>query len=128
MWEQLAHTHSITQETIKKSDMCSETKYEAENAALDYGAFPSTEHPGYSGTGYVMGFWMSSTAEATFTVLTDGPGDYAVNLRYSAGMGTSTNVGFYVNGVKIKNLTCPGTGNWQTWSTISETVVLTEEY
>ena len=118
--------NNVTRDHKIKVTCVPETKYEAENAALDYGAFPSTEHPGYSGTGYVMGFWMSSTAEATFTVLTDGPGDYAVNLRYSAGMGTSTNVGFYVNGVKIKNLTCPGTGNWQTWSTISETVVLTE--
>jgi len=117
--------NNVTENHTIKVTCVPETKYEAENAALDYGAFPSTEHPGYSGTGYVMGFWMSSTAEATFTVLTEGSGDYAVKLRYSAGMGTSTNVGFYVNGVKIKNLTCPGTGNWQTWSTVSETVTLT---
>jgi hypothetical protein len=33
-------------------------------------------------------------------------------------------VGLYVDGVKIRDITCPGTGNWDTWAEVSETVTL----
>jgi hypothetical protein len=101
------------------------TKYEAENAILSGSASPNTNHTGFSGTGFVEGFWNSSDAMVLFNVNSNGGGSYALKLRYSAGNGTSTNVGLYVDGVKIKNLTCPGTGNWNTWADISEIVQLT---
>ena len=97
-------------------------KYEAEDAALADGAKTNTNHPGFSGTGFVDGFYNDENARVTFTVSTDRLVDYGIKLRYSAGNGTSTNVGLYVDDIKIKNITCPGTGNWDTWAEIAESV------
>ena len=100
------------------------TQYEAENATLSGGANKNTNHSGYSGTGFVDGFYYSSTAQASFTVNMASAGTATVTLRYSAGNGTSTNTGFYVNGTKIKNITCNTTYNWNNWANEVETVTL----
>ena len=100
------------------------TQYEAENATLSGGANKNTNHTGYSGTGFVDGFYYSTTAQASFTVNMASAGSATVTLRYSAGNGTSTNTGLYVNGTKIKNITCNTTSNWNTWANEVETVTL----
>ena len=97
--------------------------YEAENAILSGGAKTNTDHIGYTGTGFVDGCG-NATAQSLFTVSSEAAGSYTVILRYSAGNGTSTNVGLYVNGTKIKNITCSGTGNWDSWGVQTETVTL----
>jgi hypothetical protein len=99
-------------------------KYEAENAMLSGGAGKNTNHAGYGGTGFVDGFYYSTTAQASFTVYAQSAGMYYVKLHYSAGNGTSANTGLYVNGAKIKNITCPGTYNWDAWADQTETVAL----
>ncbi|MBN1757727.1 MAG: carbohydrate-binding protein, partial [Chitinispirillaceae bacterium] len=98
--------------------------YEAENATLSGSAARNTNHAGYSGTGFVDGFYYSTNALATFTVNVASAGSYTLTLRYSAGNGTSTNTGLYVNGTKIKNITCNSTGNWETWADQTEPVTL----
>jgi uncharacterized repeat protein (TIGR02543 family) len=100
------------------------TQYEAENATLSGAAKKNTNHPGYTGTGFVDGFYYSTTAQASFAVTMASAGSATVTLRYSAGNGTSTNTGLYVNGTKIKNITCNTTSNWDTWATQVETVTL----
>jgi hypothetical protein len=100
------------------------TQYEAENAARTGGANINTNHPGYTGTGFVDGYFNSATAQTAFTVSASAAGTTTLTLRYSAGNGTSTNTGLYVNGTKIKNISCPGTANWDTWATQTETVSL----
>jgi uncharacterized repeat protein (TIGR02543 family) len=101
------------------------TQFEAENATLSGGANRNTNHAGFTGTGFVDGFFQSSTAQASFaTVSATAAGPNTVTLRYSAGNGTSTNTGLYVNGVKIKNITCNATANWDTWANEVETVTL----
>jgi uncharacterized protein involved in tellurium resistance len=100
------------------------TQYEAENATLSGGAAKNTNHTGYSGTGFVDGFYYSTTAQVSFTVNMANAGSATITLRYSAGNGTSTNTGFYVNGTKIKNITCNTTSNWNTWANEVETVTL----
>ncbi|MDF2522507.1 MAG: Carbohydrate binding family 6 [Clostridiales bacterium] len=99
------------------------TKFEAENANLGGNANIASEHSGYSGTGFVGGYYNSTSAATTFTV-TAPVGNYNLTLRYSAGNGASTNTGLYVNGIKIKNITCNGTSNWDTWANQTETVTL----
>ncbi|MDO5575581.1 MAG: CBM35 domain-containing protein, partial [Fibrobacter sp.] len=99
-------------------------KYEAEDALLQNGASVNTDHPGYSGSGFVDGFWRKGNAMVTFTVAADQSANYTLKLRYSAGNGTSSCMELYVNGIKIKNLTCPGTGNWDSWGEITETIHL----
>jgi hypothetical protein len=116
--------NDITENHTINAIFSTQTKYEAENASLDYGATVNTNHSGFSGTGFVEGFWNDDNAQVLFTTNTEAFGNYLVKIRYSAGNGTSNSVGFYVNGTKIKNITCPSTGNWETWSVISETVQL----
>lgn len=101
------------------------TQYEAESATLSGTASKATDHTGYTGTGFVAGFTNSTTAQVSFTVSAATAGNYTVTLRYSAGSGTSTNVGLYVRGTKIKNITCNSTTNWDTWANEVETVSLT---
>jgi hypothetical protein len=100
------------------------TQYEAESATRSGGAAINTNHPGYTGTGFVDGYFNSSTAQTVFTVSAASAGSATITTRYSAGNGISTNTGLYVNGTKIKNITFNGTGNWDTWATENETVSL----
>jgi hypothetical protein len=98
---------------------------EAEDASLSGSASFNNNHPNFSGRGFIDGLYNSSTAAVEFNIDVACDGVYTVNLFYSAGAGTSTNMGLYVNGVKMKDITCPGTSNWDTWGTQSETVTLT---
>lgn len=100
------------------------TQYEAENATLSGNAKKNTNHSGYSGASFVDGFYNSTNALVSFTVSAPTAGSATVTLRYSAGNGTSTNTGLYINGSKIKNITCNSTSNWDTWSNQTETVTL----
>jgi hypothetical protein len=102
----------------------SATQYEAESATRSGGANINTNHPGYTGTGFVDGYFNSATAQTLFAVSASAAGSATVTLRYSAGNGTSTNTGLYVNGTKIKNISCAGTANWDTWANQTETVSL----
>ncbi|MGE5613816.1 MAG: CBM35 domain-containing protein [Bacillota bacterium] len=98
------------------------TKLEAENATLSGGAAINNDHPGYSGTGFVDGYW-NVGATTTFSVSVPSAGSYNVDLRYSAGNGART-VSIYVNGVDVKQTSLPGTANWDTWANKTETLVL----
>ena len=99
-------------------------KIEAENATLSGGANKNTNHTGYSGTGFVDGYYNSTTAQVLFTVNAPTAGSYKATLHYSAGNGASSNTGLYVNGTKIKNISCAATANWNTWADEQETVTL----
>lgn len=100
------------------------TTYEAEGATLSGSAKVNTNHTGYSGAGFVDGFYNSTTAQVLFHVNAEIFGNYEIALHYSAGNGTNTNTGLYVNGVKIKNINCPATANWNTWADKLDTVAL----
>ncbi|GAB2581629.1 hypothetical protein GCM10027168_12940 [Streptomyces capparidis] len=102
------------------------THYEAEEAALTGGAHVNTNHPGYSGGGFVDRYGTAG-ATTTFTVETARAGTHDVGLRYSNGpdpfTGTKT-VSVYVNGRKVKQTGLPSTGNWDTWATHTEALPL----
>ena len=110
--------------TLTNNNPAGATKYEAENAALSGGAEVNTNHTGYSGTGFVDGYNMVTGASTKFTVNVSSAGSKTVDLRYSAGFMTCTNIDLYVNGTKIKTITCPKTSNWDTWSDETETLSL----
>ncbi|WP_410583588.1 family 16 glycoside hydrolase [Amycolatopsis sp. lyj-108] len=102
------------------------TTYEAERAALSGGAGTNTNHAGYTGTGFVDGYWNQGAA-TTFTVNAQKTGAYNAALRYSNGPdpapGTKS-VTVYVNGAKVKQVRLASTGNWDTWNTQPETLNL----
>ncbi len=94
--------------------------YEAEEGQLAGGAAIQTEHSGYSGSGFVGGFF---TAGANFTmqVSVDADGTYPVNIRYANGPNPSTknkSVAFYLNGVKQPNwvFNTTSTTDWKAWA------------
>jgi hypothetical protein len=101
--------------------------YEAETAGLSGGAGVNTDHTGYSGTGFVDGYWTQG-ATTSFTVSAAAAGTHNLGLRYSNGpdpvAGTKT-VSLYVNGTKVKQVSLASTGNWDTWATHTEAVPLT---
>lgn len=98
-------------------------KYEGENATLSGGARVMTDHKDYSGTGFVAGLYSTLNAKATFNVTAPTAGKYALVLRYADTNATS-NLGLYVNGSKLKNLSLPASGGWDTWKDASEYITL----
>ena len=102
------------------------TRYEAEAATLAGGANVQTEHPGYSGTGYVGGY-QNQGASTTFevTALADAPAE--VTLGYANGPNPfqgAKEVSLYVNNLFVKKLALPDTGAWATYGTLQDTLVL----
>ncbi|MFD3658195.1 family 16 glycoside hydrolase [Streptomyces sp. NPDC058620] len=100
--------------------------YEAEEATLTGGASFNTDHPGYSGGGFVDGYGTEG-ASTTFDVDVDAAGTYDVGLRYSNGPNPFTgtkSVSVYVNGTKIKQTSLLSTRDWDTWSTQTEQLAL----
>ncbi|WP_430384126.1 CBM35 domain-containing protein [Archangium violaceum] len=64
---------------------------EAEDAALSSGAIALNDHPGYSGCGFVAGYW-NSGATTAFTLQVSTAGTYSATLKYSNGSGSAKTV------------------------------------
>jgi uncharacterized protein YegP (UPF0339 family) len=100
-----------------------DTDYEAEAAALTGGAVVNTDHAGYSGTGFVAGYW-NQNASTAFTVSVPSAGTYQARLRFANGQTGAKTVSLYVNGTKVRQISLASTGNWDTWATATESVSL----
>jgi hypothetical protein len=98
--------------------------YEAELAKLSNGAKSEKKHAGFSGTGYVGGFYNMEGATVTFSVEAEEMGTCDVILRYAAGHKDSTCIAIYVNGEKSEMLNLKSTGDWDTWASQSISVFL----
>jgi|GEM_PF-542833 len=97
--------------------------YEAESAALTGGAKTNTDHTGYTGSGFVDGYWTQG-ATTTFTVNAATAGNYHVALKFGNASGSAKTLSIYVNGAKVKQTTLANLANWDTWSTKVETLTL----
>src|SRR5690606_10545108 len=92
-------------------DPSAEGLYELEDGVLAGGAQFDTEHPGFSGSGFVSGF---GTQGASVTIHPEVPeaGDYRMALRYANGPhpfeGEKT-ISLIVNG-ESRQITLPSTG------------------
>lgn len=101
--------------------------YEAELAALSGGAIVSTEHSGYTGTGFVGGYTDGNKGNAatTFSVNAANAGDATLTLRYANGTGVTMTLSLYLNGSKVRQISLPATGAWNTWGSNVESVNVT---
>ncbi|MFG3547451.1 family 16 glycoside hydrolase [Streptomyces sp. NPDC047725] len=103
------------------------TLYEAEEARLTGTAGVDTDHTGYSGSGFVDRYDTEGGSATTFEVTVPRTGTYDVGLRYSNGPhpfeGTKS-LSLYADGKKVRQTTLPSTGDWDTWSTRSESLTL----
>ncbi|MFE6183584.1 carbohydrate-binding protein [Streptomyces sp. NPDC056465] len=97
---------------------------EAESARLSGGAAVSTDHGGYTGTGFVGGFTDANkgAASVSFGVTAEAAGNGTVTLRYANGTGATMTLSLYVNGAKVRQVSLPATANWDTWATRQESV------
>ncbi|MEV0094108.1 CBM35 domain-containing protein [Streptomyces sp. NPDC050738] len=95
---------------------------EAESAQLSGGAAVSTEHPGYTGTGFVGGYTDGNkgNASTSFAVTSAAAGDGSVSIRYANGTTATMTLSLYVNGSKVRQISLPPTANWDTWTTHDE--------
>ncbi|MFF2138241.1 carbohydrate-binding protein [Streptomyces sp. NPDC058193] len=97
---------------------------EAESARLSGGAAVSTDHGGYTGTGFVGGLTDANkgSASVSFGVTAEAAGNGTVTLRYANGTGATMTLSLYVNGAKVRQVSLPATANWDTWATRQESV------
>ncbi|MDX3854565.1 CBM35 domain-containing protein [Streptomyces sp. AK02-01A] len=107
---------------LAPSAHAADSTLEAESAALSGGAATSTEHPGYTGTGFVGGYTDGNKGRAstTFTVRSEADGDGSVRIRYANGTTATMTLSLYANGAKVRQISLPATANWDTWTTRDE--------
>ena len=101
------------------------TTYEAESAQLSGGAVQETEHPGYTGSGFVGGFTDGNKGNATasFAISAAAAGSAPVTLRYANGTGSVRTMSLVVNGT-TQQVSLPTTADWGTWGTAAQPVTL----
>jgi hypothetical protein len=102
------------------------TIYQAEAAALAGGAKVNADHTGYTGSGFVDGYW-NVGAMTTFTVNVSSSGRYKVTLRYansSDDKNATRTLHIYVNGVEARQTHLPTLANWDMWDYKTESLAL----
>lgn len=122
--QQLTHV-KVASATSSRSVVLSgvdKAGYEAEFGA-GTGTSVNTDHPGYTGTGFVDGFETVGDA-VTSEVNASVSGSHVLKFRYANGSGTAATRTVSVDGVSVGTLTLPATANWDTWGTASLTVNL----
>jgi alpha-1,3-glucanase-like protein/carbohydrate binding protein with CBM35 domain len=99
---------------------------EAESATLTGGTRIETDHPGYTGSGFVGGYVDANkgNAAAAFTFSSAAAGNAPLTLRYANGTGSTRTLSIYVNGTKSQQISLPATANWDTWATQGVTAVV----
>jgi hypothetical protein len=108
--------------------------YEAEAAILSGGARRDTEHPGFSGYGFVSGYGIVPLAitaldpsgpSTTFLVDVPSDGQYQVELCYGNGNTDKRALTISVNGESVRRTILPNaTDKWYVWHTSAETLPL----
>lgn len=89
-------------------------KYEAENATRT-GVTVNTNHPGYTGTGFVDGFETQGDA-ITWTINAPEARDYSFVFRYGNATGSTATRNVYVDGVKIGQVSFSNQASWSAWA------------
>lgn len=109
--------------TLNVNQIC-----EAEKALYSGGTAVSTEHLGFSGSGFVAGF--SKVGPSITWNLNNNlaAGDYVFSIKYANGIPgdgqhIARTLSLYVDDVK-KQITFPITADWKTWDKIQETISL----
>ena len=98
-------------------------RYEAESGTFAGAVTVATDHPGYTGSGFVANFGQSGDS-VTFTVNAPEARRYSVVLRYANATGGDTTRTVSVDGTAIGNVTLPydTSNSWNTWHNDSDIV------
>lgn len=99
--------------------------YEAEDADLSGDAAKDSEHPGYSGDGFVSGYGQGqSRAVTTFNINVPSAGQYQADLCYANGTRSAKTLTIYLNGERVKQTRLPNASRWNIWLTQTESLPL----
>jgi hypothetical protein len=98
--------------------------YEAEDAELSGGASKDSEHPGFSGDGFVSGYGVSPEAATTFWVDVPSDGQYQVDLCYANSTNSAKVLTISVNEEALKQTRLPNASQWDIWLTQTESLPL----
>jgi dextranase len=98
--------------------------YEAESAIRSSGLTVATDHPGYTGSGFVANYGASGDS-VTFTINTPEARRYSLVWRYANGAATDATRTVSVDGTAIGHVTMPTDGNWNNWHFDSDIVTPT---
>lgn len=98
---------------IRRTEQPNSGIYEAEDA-LKANVTTNTDHPGYTGQGFVDGF-ESSGDSVGFTVSILDNSTYTVKLRYANGSAANAIRGIAVDGKYVGKVQFPANGNWDRW-------------
>ncbi|MGW3997421.1 glycosyl hydrolase 2 galactose-binding domain-containing protein [Amycolatopsis sp. NPDC004772] len=98
--------------------------YQAEDATITNGV-AEANHAGFTGTGFVN-YDNAVGSAVEFTVPAAAPGSANVVLRFANGTTANRPMDITVNGTKVASAVAfGGTGNWDTWQTVTIPVTLT---
>lgn len=84
----------------------------------------NTNHPGYTGIGFIAGFGVPGAA-ATFYLRRRRVGKYAVRFRMANGTATMQTLNVYVSGILYGTLNIPGLQDWNIWEDLMMYLPLT---
>jgi uncharacterized delta-60 repeat protein len=98
------------------------TTYQAESQALS-GAAAASDHPGFTGTGFAD-YKHASGDSVTFAVDFPAAGNYDLGFRYANGGAFTRPVGLRVDGALVAMIDFTPTGSWQTWNTVTQSLLL----
>ncbi|WP_020658144.1 PQQ-dependent sugar dehydrogenase [Amycolatopsis benzoatilytica] len=97
--------------------------YESEDTTLSQAKI-ATNHPGYSGKGFVD-FDNLAGSYADYSVNTTQAGTHTLTFRYANGTADDRPMKLVVDGGDKGTVSFPSTGSWSTWKTVAATVQLT---
>jgi hypothetical protein len=89
--------------------------FQAEEADLSGGVAVSTDNEGYSGCGFVQGYYSGSGQKTAFKIEMEKGGRYKSIIRYANAFAGVQALSLYVNGKFIKKLRFKPTGDWESW-------------
>lgn len=98
-------------------------RYEAE-LATKTNVTTGTNHPGYTGTGFVDNFATPGTSGVSFVVEAATEGDHELGIRFGNG-GTPATRAVVVDGQLVERVDFPALGTWDAWSLAEVTTHLT---
>ena len=89
--------------------------YNAEDAGLSGGLAMSTDCEGYTGRGFVQGYFFGTGQKAVFSISVEKTGKYKPVIRYNNSFGNIQQLSLYVNGKFAGKLKFKATGDMDTW-------------
>lgn len=95
--------------------------YEAESADKTSGLTVNSDHPGYTGSGFVANFGNAGDT-VTFTINAPEARQYSLVWRYANGAAGDATRTVSVDGTAIGHVTMPTDGNWNNWHFDSDIV------